>query len=203
LPLASSSLHEVEDVFRVGGLYDIGGKPPVAFVHAEAKPDQSTIAIHISARKPSQRWPTERFVELMQMLHACDSSLRFVLLWSPGAGDDPRHPGDDMKAAQIIAVLGAAFPIMPMATPTLETLISALSKCTAMICADGGAMHLGAGLGLPIVAMFGDSSVQRWRPWAVPQRVLQAPSRNVSDISVAEVVAAFSELRESTQAPTA
>jgi very-short-patch-repair endonuclease/ADP-heptose:LPS heptosyltransferase len=203
LPLASSSLHEVEDVFRAGSLYGIGDKPPATFVHAKAKPDQSTIAIHISARKPSQRWPTERFVELMQTLHASDGSLRFLLLWSPGANDDPRHPGDDMKAAQIIAALGAAFPIVPMTTPTLEALISALSKCTAMICADGGAMHLGAGLGLPIVAMFGDSSVQRWRPWAVPQQVLQAPSRNVGDISVAEVVAAFSELRESTQAPTA
>jgi ADP-heptose:LPS heptosyltransferase len=72
-----------------------------------------------------------------------------------------------------------------------------------LICADGGAMHLAAGLGLPIVCLFGDSGVARWRPWGVPCRVLQAPSRNVRDIEVEELVAAFSSLRAGTPAPSA
>ena len=194
LPLAQGPLHEVEDVFRAGHLYGIEGAPPVTKVIAGAKREQTAIAIHISARKPSQRWPAQRFVELMRELHARDTALRFVLLWSPGASDDPRHPGDDVKAAQIVEALGKDFPITPATTPTLPVLIAALAQCGTMICADGGAMHLGAGLGLPIVALFGSSSVQRWRPWAVPQRVLQAPSREVADISVAEVIDAFTEI---------
>lgn len=203
LPLAQGPLHEVEDVFRAGTLYGIEGVPPPVFVNAAREADHAAVAIHISARKPSQRWPAERFAELMRQLHERDPSRHFVLLWSPGASDDPRHPGDDIKAMQIIEALGSEFPVIAVATPTLPALIAALAQCSSMICADGGAMHLGAGLGLPIVALFGDSSVQRWRPWAVPQRVLQAPSRNVADIPVADVAAAFSALRANIPAPTA
>jgi heptosyltransferase III len=201
LPPEPGALHEVEDVFRVGSLYGIAGTPPATIVNAQQTPDASTVAIHISARKPSQRWPAERFVELMRELHARDTSLRFVLLWSPGTNSGPRHPGDDTKAAQIIEALGKSFPVQPAATLTLSALIAHLSRCGTMICADGGAMHLGAGLGLPIVALFGDSSVQRWRPWAVPQHVLQAASRNVMDIQVSEVVAAFNALQADIRAP--
>ena len=203
LPLADHPVHEVEDVFRVAALYDIQRAPPACVVvPPDGRRDHNTIAIHISARKPSQRWATENFVALMRTLHAHDAGLRFVLLWSPGANDDPRHPGDDAKAALIHSALGANFPVVATETATLPALISALSGCSTMICADGGAMHLAAGLGVPVVALFGESSVSRWRPWAVPQRVLQAPSQSVSDISVAEVSAAFNALTVDIQAPT-
>lgn len=202
LPL-QDSLHEVADVFRAASVFGIEATPPRTFINCATQRDASTIAIHISARKPSQRWPAARFVDLMRTLHERNGALKFVLLWSPGADDDPRHPGDDAKAAEIISALGREFPVTPVATATLPELIQCLAGCGAMICADGGAMHIGAGLGLPIVALFGDSNATRWRPWAVSQRVLQAPSRNVSDLSVAEVANAFSELIPDTQAPTA
>lgn len=204
IELASQqSLHEVEDVFRIANVYGIDGAPPSTFIRATALRENNLVAIHVSARKPSQRWPAERFVELMHELHRRDAMLKFVLLWSPGASDDPRHPGDDEKARAIIDALGATFPVTPRATATLAQLIHQLSRCSTMICADGGAMHIGAGLGLPIVALFGDSSVARWRPWAVPQRVLQAPSRDVSAICVIEAADAFSALRTDTRAPNA
>jgi ADP-heptose:LPS heptosyltransferase len=64
-------------------------------------------------------------------------------------------------------------------------------------------MHLAAGLGLPIVALFGNSGVARWHPWGVPYRVLQKPSLEVGDITVAETVAAFNALLAGTPAPSA
>ncbi len=203
LPIANAPLHEVEDVFRAASVFGIQGVPPAAVVQRTAARDPSRVAIHISARKPSQRWPAERFVALLRELHAQDATLRFVLLWSPGNCDDPMHPGDDAKAAQISDALGSGFPLAATPTHELPELIAALSTCSAMICADGGAMHLGAGLGLPTVAMFGDSSVARWRPWAVAQQVLQAPSKNVDDIPVKEVVAAFNALPARIPAPSA
>jgi hypothetical protein len=57
-------------------------------------------------------------------------------------------------------------------------------------------MHLAAGLGLPIVCLFGNSGATRWRPWGVPYRLLQKQSLDVNDTSVNEVVAAFSALRD-------
>jgi hypothetical protein len=56
-------------------------------------------------------------------------------------------------------------------------------------------MHVGAGLGLPIVCLFGNSGEQRWRPWGVAQQLLKKPSLDVKDIHVDEVAAAFLSLQ--------
>ncbi len=201
LPLDDAGRHEVEDVFRVASIYGIEGPPPpcrvfapgaLAPTPAKASAACLTIGIHISARKPSQRWPADRFAETIKSIVA-QGPVRFMLLWSPGAEDNPLHPGDDAKAQEVLQLSGAEVIARP--TQALAQLISALAECDALICADGGAMHLAAGLGLPVVCLFGNSGAQRWRPWSVPYRLLQKPSFDVADIGVAEVVSAFNELR--------
>lgn len=225
LPLDSADRHEVEDVFRVASIYGIDGPPPACQVFARGAPAAAptlTVGIHISARKPSQRWPASRFAETMRAI-AAHGPVRFMLLWSPGAEDNPLHPGDDAKAREVIAEVGGSALCLPriplhfpeerhprgsgqstvMARPTqsLPELIAALAECHAAICADGGAMHLAAGLGLPIVCLFGNSGAYRWRPWGVPYRLLQKPSCDVADISVDEVVSAFTSLNLSRPTP--
>lgn len=156
------------------------------------QPPRRLIGLHISARKPSQRWPAARFNELARRLHALDGAA-CLLLWAPGRQDDPLHPGDDEKAAAIMAQ-AAGLPVVAAPTARLEELIAAIARCDAFICGDGGAMHLAAGLGKPIIALFGQSDAARWRPWGVPQVVLQKPGLDVADIGVDEVVAAYRQL---------
>jgi len=150
----------------------------------------------VSARKPSQRWPEARFAEAMRALHE-DTGARVRLFWSPGAQDDPRHPGDDDKAARLVALAGGV-PVKAVRTTTLPALAKGLAACDAFVGADGGAMHVAAALGKPVVALFGDSDATLWRPWGVPQRVLQPASRDVADVSVEEVRAAFRDLARET-----
>ncbi|TAN55945.1 MAG: glycosyltransferase family 9 protein [Betaproteobacteria bacterium] len=150
------------------------------------------VAIHISARKPSQRWVGARFAELIRRLPAPAGSA-FMLLWAPGSERNPRHPGDDEKAAQIEAALRGV-PLVPIATRRLEELIAALALCERVICADGGAMHLAAALGKPMVCLFGDSDAARWGPWRTVHELLQPPSRNVADIMVEDVMQAYGRL---------
>ena len=205
LPLDNAHRHEVEDVFRVAAIYGIDGPPPACRVHASAAAMPApilTIGIHISARKPSQRWPAERFAETIKAL-AAQYPARFMLLWSPGAEDNPLHPGDDAKAQDVLKKVGADATVMVRPTQTLPELIAALSECDALICADGGAMHLAAGLGLPILCLFGNSGATRWRPWGVPYQLLQKPSLDVGDITVADVTDAFNALRDGIPAPSA
>lgn len=139
------------------------------------------IGLHISARKPSQRWPVESFVALARRLAAQGTA--FLLLWAPGTADDAQHPGDDDKAARLLE-LAPGLPLVPIPTQRLEDLIAALSLCDALICGDGGAMHLAAGLGKPIVCLFGQSTAARWHPWGPAYELLQMPSMEVKDISV-------------------
>jgi len=191
--------HEVERSFEVGRQLGLSGRPgPLrAFPDARQREalraklgDGPFVAVHISARRPAQRWPLERYAELISILSAKQN---VMLLWAPGAKDDPRHPGDDAAAAEILRTVKSS-KVVPVETPDLTTLIAALSLADRVICPDGGAMHLAAALGKPVVALFGDSPVERWRPWGVPHRVLRPESRDLADLPLAPVLAAFAEL---------
>lgn len=147
------------------------------------------IGIHISARKIDQRWPTEYFIELIRELDQ-KSFYQFMLFWSPGNENNKHHPGDDLKAQQIMAGLPNA-PLLPCPTERLEELIAAMSLCDAVICSDGGAMHVAAGLGKPIVCFFGSSNAKQWHPWGVPHVVLQPTTHKVLNILPIQVIEAM------------
>jgi len=196
--------HEVEQccnlLQRVGLTYDT--PPPLITVDSDIKksiqrllpayPSSTKIVgLHISARKPSQRWPAESFAVLARRLAQKNHAL--VLLWAPGASDNPQHPGDDFKAEEVIR-LTTGLPITPVPTQKLNELIGALSLCDYLVCGDGGAMHLAAGLGKPIVCLFGQSTAAQWHPWGVPYRLLQNDSLSVEDISTDQVMSAFMEI---------
>lgn len=198
-------LHEVEVAFRLLAPLGIQEPVPPTRVLPAARALESArialrsagiasrpIAIHISARKPSNRWPGAYFAEFAREIHR-RHGLASMLFWSPGKETDPRHPGDDDKANEILRTL-SDIPVVAYPTQNLDALVGGLSCCDMFVGGDGGAMHLAAGLGLPALAFFGKSCVQRWRPWAVPQMVLQRPSLEVADISVEEALIGFERL---------
>ena len=198
--------HEVEITFSLARAFGIDGPPPAPSVF----PGQTVVArmrselaarvpgasrwvgIHISARKPSQRWPLERFAELAREI-ARQGNVGMLLFWSPGPQTDPRHPGDDEKAQRLGLEL-RNLPLVPVPTPNLGELIAGLSLCDRVICSDGGAMHLAAALAKPIVCLFGQSDAARWHPWGVPYELLQPASRDVRDIGLGDVLDALGRL---------
>jgi ADP-heptose:LPS heptosyltransferase len=201
--------HEVEQVFALAGLFGVeGSAPPLVLVPDPHEVETARalfavrpgrrIAVHISARRRAQRWPAARFAALIHAL-AANYGAQTMLLWSPGPPDHPQHPGDDDKAAEVLNAIGAdCAAAIPYPTARLSSLIGALAACDEVICSDGGAMHLAAALGKPIVALFGDSPVERWRPWGVPHRIVRPETRNVADVPVADVLAAYAEIAPET-----
>lgn len=205
LPPPSQPMHEVETVFALLAPLGIDGPPPPLALTPRAVEVErmrnilrahgvhgTPLAVHISARKPSNRWPVARFVALIHMLYATYRR-EFLLLWSPGDGANKHHPGDDRTAAEIVAGC-PGIPIAACHTDRLEQLIAALSLCDACICSDGGAMHIAAALKNRILCFFGDSDATRWHPWGVPYVLLQTPTRCAGDIDVDEAFAAFTQL---------
>jgi len=199
-PLAfPAGMHEVERTFALGKTLGVSGTPGAMRVFPDARQVAAlrarlgagpATAIHVSARRPAQRWPLERYAALAAALAQRG---RVLLLWAPGPKDDPRHPGDDEAAAHILQRAQHA-NVLPVPTPELRTLIAALSLADRVICPDGGAMHLAAALGKPVVALFGDSPVERWRPWGVPHRVVRPDSRNLADLPLEPVLDALRSL---------
>ena len=200
-------MHEAEDIFRLLAPLGVIGIPPAARVFpdetevcraknaikSQAWESEFTIGIHISARKPSQRWPADRFAALIRTLYA-DYQANFLLFWSPGDDTNPLHPGDDAKASVIMNQVDT-LPVLPFPTQQLPQLIAGLSLCDVVVCGDGGAMHLAAGLSKPILCFFGKSSATHWHPWGVPHVLIQPPSLDVADISVSDALDGFEKLR--------
>ena len=196
-------LHEVERVAALAKLLDADGPVPSLTVvpdPAEVARAQAAfglhqgprIAVHISARRPAQRWPADRFAELISSLHD-KRKARSMLLWSPGPADNTRHPGDDDKARAVLSKVpaDAAFGYP---TQRLPELVGGLAASDAVVCSDGGASHIAAALQKPLVCFFGDSPVARWRPWKAPHRVLGAETHDVRDIPVNAVADSLRDL---------
>jgi len=95
---------------------------------------------------PAKRWPTRRFAELAQQL-----KLTVVLL---GSGKEAAlcH---EIEMAQT----GAASATLNLAgKTTLAQALSLISAAKNIVTNDSGLMHVGAGFGVPQVALFGSSS---------------------------------------------
>lgn len=210
LPIAhvgGQYLHETEDICRLLAPLDISGPIPsltvvpdgalaaqlaASFPAAFERATGPVVALHLSARKEKQRWPVAHFAELAHRLHRAHGA-RFLIFWSPGDDKNAFHPGDDAKAESLLSRI-VNLPVAPVRTEALAELIAGQSLADYAVLSDGGAMHLAAGLGKPLVCFFGNSPAGRWHPWGVPYRLLQKPSEDVSDISVDETVEAFASL---------
>ncbi len=208
--------HEVEDVWRLLQPLGVVGTPGPLLV-VPALPLQSRlaaqlaatgrqsgrplVAVHISAREPERRWPAEHFIALIEALTA-EHGQEVLLLWAPGAADDARHPGDDALAQRILSAL-AGRPVHPMPTRHLDELIAALSLTDLVVASDGGAMHLAAALGKPLLAFFENlpQKTLRWYPWQVAHELLVSPQLTVADIPVAAVLAAYRRVRQTPASP--
>lgn len=192
--------HEVEDLYRLLAPLGIRGAPPAMRVVADPVDvahtrallpssflDRRPVAVHISARHPTNRWHTHGYVALIRALIA--ESRNVLLLWSPGEASDPAHPGDDKLARHIMEeVKNAALFGLP--TRELGALIAAFDLCCGAILSDGGAMHIAAALKKPLVCLFGNSDATRWYPWRGPHVLLQTENRNVATTEIPDVLSA-------------
>jgi len=154
--------------------------------------DEALIGVHISSRKPENRWPETNYIELIQRIWDTYHQ-PMLLFWSPGDEKNPTHPGDDQKAQRIQAALPEVI-LIPCQTHTLCQLIAGISLCRSMICADGGAMHVAAALVDYMVVVFGKTDPVQWRPWGVAHHLLKAPHNHAADISVDQMYRAFVDL---------
>jgi ADP-heptose:LPS heptosyltransferase len=193
-------LHEVERVFNLLSPLGINSTPSSLrifpaddeiqrvkdFLNASGlKKGKPLIAFHISSRRPENRWPIDKFIELARLIISrYDANI--LLLWSPGSEKNPYHPGDDEKAETIINSMKTN--MIAYKTTKLKELIAALRPADIVVCCDGGAMHIAAALDKPIVTIWGSTNPAIWRPWGVKHVILQDESKRAENISIEAVL---------------
>ena len=121
--------------------------------------DIPCVALHPGSKRPSRRWPTERFAELTRMMLEAHSDLRAVF---SGVGQDECDLIEDIIARLPEPVRDRA--ISACNKGDLIGLIGFYDSCKCLICNDTGVMHVARARGVPLVAVIGPENDRRWGP---------------------------------------
>ncbi|RLJ68312.1 glycosyltransferase family 9 protein [Sulfurisoma sediminicola] len=149
------------------------------------------VAVHVSAREATRQLSAEKWIAFLHGLRAALPAATVALFWSPGAENDPRHPGDDAKAQRILDACGD-LGVIPCPTKALDDLMAGLACCNTFVGADGGAMHAAVACRLPTVGLFENSpfKLAHWYPWQVRHELVASPTFAIGDIEPQSLVAA-------------
>lgn len=162
------------------------------------------VLLQPGARYSLKVWPHERFAQLADRL--TDKFACRILL-----GGDQR----EREVAEQIARKTHCAPTVIAGKFSLLQFAALVQRCALFVGNDGGAMHIAATMGTPVVALFGPTYPQRWGPRGGPAQViykgldcracyhptcLRGDDSCMQQITVDEVFAAASQMLERTMA---
>ena len=81
------------------------------------------------------------------------------------------------EAARVAAILSRckSAPVVLAGKTTLSQLAALSEQANCFVGVDTAPMHIAAAVGTPVVALFGPSGVDSWRPWCARQITLNKP----------------------------
>lgn len=119
------------------------------------------VAMHVSARWATKRWPLEAFTMVAQRLRR--EGVPVALIGSAGDQADARHVAERSGAVDLSG------------QTSLSVLPALLQAAACLVTNDSGPMHVAAAMGTPVVAVFGPTSAVRTGPYGARHRVLSVP----------------------------
>lgn len=125
----------------------------IALVSGGRRPPGPLIGLHVGAKDPVRRWPTERFAALADEL-ADHYGARLVLTGSAG---------EQAMTASVRRAVRA--PVLDLAGETdLGTFVAVLARLDLLVTNDTGASHIAAARRTPSVILFGPTRPEQWAP---------------------------------------
>ena len=120
------------------------------------------ILLHPGTRSEFRRWPSESFASVCDRVQD-ELGAQVFLVCGPGE----EKTADAIRSAAKTHLV----TLKPLATP--GALAALAAQCDAFLCHDSGPMHIAAGVGTPVVALFGSQNATLWRPLGERHQVLQ------------------------------
>lgn len=152
------------------------------------KPRDRIVAVNPGAGRPEKRWPVTHWRALAERLGG-ETGARVLLLWGP----------DEVHMARQIAVGLSTRAIL--APPTdLDELTALLRRCSLLVAADTGPLHLAAAVGTPCVGLYGPTRAERNGPYGTWCRGLQSPDGTMEGLEPGVVLDAAQTLLEQSRA---
>jgi heptosyltransferase-2 len=110
----------------------------------------------------AKRWLPERFSQVADSL-AQTNDFNVLLIGGSNERDLGREIEETMQR-EALNMVGAT---------SVRQMVALLSRCTLMITNDSGPMHVGAALGVPIVAIFGSTDHTTTYPYGVRHKIVR------------------------------
>jgi heptosyltransferase II len=121
------------------------------------------IALNPGASHPVNRWSTDHFAALTDMLaQRLDASV--IIVGGP----------EDVMLAEEIAAKAGSKPLLLAGKAGLLQLGAVLAQCNVLVSGDTGPLHLATAVGIPVAALFGAADPARTGPVGDGHLVLQA-----------------------------
>ncbi len=140
------------------------------------------IGMHVGAGKIPNRWPIEKFAELAQSLHE-EHGAEILLFWGKNEGE----------LVEKFCARARFLPIQ-IAPTSLRELAACFTHCRALVCNDTGVMHVCAAVNVPLVAIFGPTPPELWKPLGKNFLAVRGSDETTASVSVEEVRAALARL---------
>lgn len=132
------------------------------------------IAFHITARIEPDKWDVQKWLSLADML--CNK-IPIIITAAPNS-EEAKTAKEFCKTKNNIFFVD---------TPSLKYLAFLIKISKLYIAVNGGAMHLGAAMGTPLLALLGDFNLNEWHPYGCEYRYLQPKSFFCNDIATKDV----------------
>lgn len=134
------------------------------------------LVINPGAGRPEKLWGTDRFAELCRTLMQRGYA-RPLIVWGPG----------EEEMAEAIALRGGGEKAPPT---SLREMTAVLRAAPLLVSGDTGPLHVAAGLGTRVVALFGPTSPLRNGPWGQLDHCVTTwqSTKSMRDIRVDQVV---------------
>jgi heptosyltransferase III len=122
------------------------------------------VVIHPGSGSPRKNYPPLFWFQLIRDMKRAtlDNSRRIMLLFGPAEEGIVTLFRDELGEKDVQATVH----------PGKKELLDILGKASVYIGHDSGITHLAAMLGKPVIAVFKDSSVERWRPLGPNVRII-------------------------------
>lgn len=127
--------------------------------------------LNISNNRPENKWPLERFKELSEKLYLEYRALSIIT----------STISDIDKSIKLTEqITGRAFYYK---TSKVMDFAALVSKANLLICGEGGAMHIGAGVHTSTISLWANTRPEIWAPYGEKQYVIKKGA-HVDSISV-------------------
>jgi ADP-heptose:LPS heptosyltransferase len=184
------SMHQVDALFEF--IKTIGIENPIKDISLEITPesknkvrdffkenniqtDSNIIVFNISNNKPENRWSIERFKETAEILSRQYKTIYIIT----------SVPSDEDKAIRLAKEINV--PAFYFKTPKVMDFAALVAESDLLICGEGGAMHIGAGINIPTISLWGSLRPVKWMPYGERQFVVKK-GEHVNSISAGDIL---------------